>query len=290
MKEEVDYRPVDAVEWAIDVEFAGDAVLDAGAILRVFDNAWSESHARPVLYGWSPEINHWTYLVSADAPKKFSKLALGWSLYDPLADGPAERSTSTLKAWQQSVEKLASKLGTPRVRINRSAEDAAQLSEKLGALVRTCNQDVAIFLVAPSDRRFEGRDIWDVMHCLGLQWGDMDLFHWRNESDRGDDFYFSVSTSTAPGYFLPEEIAAGRVHIDDLVFSYSIPRSRDPSTVFDSMMNAVEYAQRRLGGQIQGSDGHPIDEESVRLEIRAIVERMKAAGFAPGEDSTLRLF
>ncbi|HSU55623.1 MAG TPA: cell division protein ZipA C-terminal FtsZ-binding domain-containing protein [Candidatus Dormibacteraeota bacterium] len=44
------------------------------------------------------------------------------------------------------------------------------------------------------------------MMALGLEWGDMDLFHWVNGSDNGDDSFFRVWTSTAPGYFLPEEI------------------------------------------------------------------------------------
>ncbi|RPI27623.1 MAG: hypothetical protein EHM61_07865 [Acidobacteria bacterium] len=51
----------------------------------------------------------------------------------------------------------------------------------------------------------------------------MDLFHWANTTDRGDDSFFSVWTTTAPGYFLPEMIAAGEVRVDDLVYGYSVP-------------------------------------------------------------------
>ncbi len=38
----------------------------------------------------------------------------------------------------------------------------------------------------------------DVMLCLGLTWGDMDCFHWDNVSGTGDDYHFSVETSTPP--------------------------------------------------------------------------------------------
>ena len=52
--------------------------------------------------------------------------------------------------------------------------------------------NVSIRLAAPDGTLFDGRDIWDVMLCLGLPWGDMDLFHWNNPSDHGDDHLFSV--------------------------------------------------------------------------------------------------
>ena len=153
-----------------------------------------------------------------------------------------------------------------------------------------CNREISVVLTAPEGRSYEGREIWDVMLCLGLHWGDMDIFHWDNQSDAGDDFLFSVWTSTSPGYFFPEQVAAGRVHVRDFVFGFSLPRSGDPHSVFTSMMQAVKYAQKRLGGKITDGDGLPVDEQATLRQIDAMVEQMKKAGFAPGEGSTLRVF
>jgi FtsZ-interacting cell division protein ZipA len=95
-----------------------------------------------------------------------------------------------------------------------------------------------------------GTPIWDVMYSLGLEWGDMDLFHWTNESDFGDDQLFIVWTSTEPSYFLPELIAAGEVMTDDLSFSFSVPRCPAPVEVFDEMIKAAPYAQSGMGGTL----------------------------------------
>ena len=139
--------------------------------------------------------------------------------------------------------------------------------------------------------KYEGRDIWDVMLCLGLRWGDMDVFHWVNPSGLGDDYFFSVSTSTPPGYFFPEEIAAGKVRVDDLVFGFSAPRCSQPGQVFESMVRAVQYTQKRLGGTIideTGSDARPwkdTAEDSIRWS-----KNSKSNGFTPGSNSALRLF
>ena len=95
---------------------------------------------------------------------------------------------------------------------------------------------------------------------------------------------------TPPGYFLPEEIAAGSVMVDDLVFGYSIPRSADPVAVFDSMIRAVEYAQRRLAGDITAEDGGPVNLDSTREAVVRIASELEALGFAPGTENALRQF
>src|SRR5262249_15826044 len=128
--------------------------------------------------------------------------------------------------------------------------------------------------------------IWDVMLCLGLQWGDMDLFHWENPGIHGDDHLFSVWTSTPPGYFFPEEIAADRVQSHDLIFGFSIPRTFQPELIFDSMTKAIRYAQKRLGGRLVDIEGNPFSEQTELSKIRNVVKQLRNAGFEPGTSDT----
>jgi cell division protein ZipA len=146
---------------------------------------------------------------------------------------------------------------------------------------------VVVRLLAPEGPGFEGRDVWDVMLCLGLEWGDMDCFHWINDTSFGDDFLFSVETSTEPGYFLPEEIAAGTVLVEDLVFVYSIPRSPAPVAVFDAW-GAIDYVKGRLGGEVRDADGETLDVDATRRSIESDAEL--ASRVLPGAPDTLRLF
>ena len=55
--EERDYRPVDGVEWVIDIEFDGNPVLMASEIAKRFDQKWLDENGQPTIFGWSPEIN-----------------------------------------------------------------------------------------------------------------------------------------------------------------------------------------------------------------------------------------
>jgi cell division protein ZipA len=126
------------------------------------------------------------------------------------------------------------------VSTSRSAAEAAARAKTLVGLSDKYDRHVAFYLVANDGRQFEGRDIWDVMMCLDLQWGDMDCFHWTNRGGAGDDAFFSVETSTPPGYFLPEQIAAGQLQTSDLVFVFSLPRTYKPAEVAKRMNMAVE--------------------------------------------------
>ena len=118
----------------------------------------------------------------------------------------------------------------------------------------------------------------------------MDCFHWDNPTRVGDDYFFSVMTSTEPGYFLPEQIAAGRVAVEDLIFNYSIPRCANPEAVFSRILAAAGYAQKRLGGTLGTEDGLPLDEAETRGEIRAVVAELAEAGFPPGSAHALQQF
>ena len=118
----------------------------------------------------------------------------------------------------------------------------------------------------------------------------MEIFHWQNEYDYGDDFFFSVWTSSQPGYFLPEEIAANQLNLEDIVFGFNIPRSADPVAVYKSMIAAVKYAKKRLGGTIVSIEGYPINVEEKIKELQSIAEELETLGFKAGSDNALLHF
>jgi len=181
-------------------------------------------------------------------------------------------------------------LGNFTAKIDKPAKDVLAFVASLPNLVAECDKAVILILVAPEGKPFAGREVWDVMLCLGLDYGDGDLFHWINNSGFGNDHFFTVETSTPPGYFLPQRMASGQGDVGDLIFNFSIPRSADPLAVFDSMVKAVEYAQDRLGGTILLDAGEPFDREAERKKIENVVEELDKAGFVPGESATCRVF
>ena len=283
-----DYLPSSALEWIVHASL--EKPLDAKVVAARFGKDWRAKFGGLAIYGLDTATDHWTFLVSADGPQQVSGLQFAWTYYASWSEDSELASPEMYRSRLKAVESELNELTPSKVSSEVEPQDAFERAKYLSTLNERFDRSVAVRLAAPQGKRFSGREIWDVMLCLGLRWGDMDCFHWQNPSGYGDDFFFSVWTSTQPGYFLPEEVAADRVNVEDLVFGYSIPRNADPVIVYDRMVNAVEYAQKRLGGSITGEDGRPLDTKATLNEIRSITDELSKLGFKPGSDNALRQF
>ena len=283
-----DYLPDLATDWVIDIRFEGDPRLDPKRILDHFNAEWRRRYGGPTIFALDPDAGRWTFLISADGPKAVTRLKLAWDFINRTDDevGPPQ----VFSEREVAVQKALVPLGVAKLKTSLGPEEAARRARWLRELKSRMDYSPTVILHAPKGKRFEGRDIWDVMLCLGLKWGDMDLFHWENKGGPGDDAFFSVWTSTSPGYFFPEAIAAGKVRVEDLVFGFSAARCSQPSRVFESMVRAVQYTQKRLGGTIADESGSDAGLGKIREKIRSVEQELESKGFTPGGESALRLF
>jgi len=288
--QEKDYLPSKASEWIIQADLLSPSELAASAVATSFGKEWREKYGGLTIYGKDARTGHWTFLISADGPKSVTALQFAWHYYESWSEDPEITSMAMYAGRLDAVTVQMRTLAKANVHAEVVPDAAQERSKQLSVLSERFNREIVLCLRAPSGRAFAGKDVWDVMLCLGLKWGDMDCFHWLNRSDSGGDFFFSVSTSTPPGYFLPEEIAANRVAVRDLMFGYSLPRSPDPVTVFERMLAAVHYAQKRLGGTVTSVEGGASSPGVTLQQIRAAVKELNALGFPPGSSEALRFF
>lgn len=284
------YLPDPQNDWSLRVAAGKSATLRRKQVLELLDPAWSKTHGLPEIYGREAESGRWTFLRAGGVPEEHSELLVAWNLSPRAGPEWVPPTPDALLGYRRELESRLSPVGAQVVDASAPPEVAARRARELAALKEEADREAIIQLRAPSGRPFEGRAVWDVMLALGLEWGDMDLFHWNNISSTGDDHLFSVWTSTAPGYFLPEEIAAGRVKSADLVFGFSIPRSPAPEQVFASMARAARYAQHRMGGELLDSEDAPLDDTAVLSEIERTVSLLRRHGFEPGQGRTLYVF
>ena len=284
------YRPDPKVNWVVDVTFSKPRKLEKAVLLGGFDEKWMRKTGGPELYGKGMADGHWTFVRAGDSPDLYTELAFAWRLLDDSEESVRPVTATDLASYLKALNNRVSALGDPDLKPSASPESATEMARGLAGLKTSCDRQAIVILKAPPNSQFEGRKIWDVMMSLGLKWSDMDLFHWINDSGNGHDSFFSVWTSSPPGYFLPEDIAADRVRTADLIFGFSIPRSAAPKSVFSSMVKAAEYARQRLGGELLDSNGRALDVSATENEISTIEQRLNAAGFPPGSHNTLYIF
>jgi len=177
------------------------------------------------------------------------------------------------------------KLAIPKGKHAGSSADTAGKNKAIDEF----NQGALVILKC--DTPLKGELVWDVLQSVGLKWGDGDLFHWENHNhDYGDDQFFSVWTTTNPGYFLPESIKNGQMNPGDLLFGFSVPRNADPQNVFSVMIEAVKYCRKRLGGKILNKNLQPFNEDSAKKDLALLIVKMKNKGIVPGSDKALMMY
>lgn len=282
------YGPGD-LEWVVEFVMSAHMTVSTARLDELFDERWRKQIGSATLYGFSPDEGRWTYVHAGGVPTIWTKVAVGVDLVSTHEENPKPRKATALTKVLRSVEERGEALNAERVRSRSTPEEGAALAAKMFDCWREARGDCIAALRAADGESFVGTEVWDVMACLGLGWGDGDLFHWDNDSEVGDDHFFSVWTSTEPGYFLPEVIAAGRMNPETLIFGFNIARCAAPEHVRRQMMKAIEYTQRRLGGSLVDERGEPLEQDVARESVRRVVQRLAAVGLEPGADTTLRL-
>lgn len=254
----------------------------------MFDYEWRTKYPSTI-FGFSTDEKRWTYASAGGTPEIYTRLQVAINLQDVYSDENPNYDPQKLERYIDELEKRTKKYPTRlKIEQNETVESAVIKAEKLVNLYREFNHDAIIVL--QNERDFNGMKVWDALQSVGLKWGDGDLFHWPNHSDYGHDQHFSVWTTTTPGYFLPENIKDGSMNPRNLVFGFSIPRSADPVNVFEIMIEAVKYCQKRLGGQILDRNMQPFDEGKEKQSFNDFLKKMEGRGIKAGSDEALRMF
>lgn len=121
-----DYLPDPNIDWVVTVEFKQPVPREG--ISGVLDIPWLEKHKRPIVYGFSPDEKHWTYVNAADSPESFTSLKVAWSLWDAIDEKPREISLDDPRRLKGAVEERLSVLGQFKIETDRSGEELLPVS------------------------------------------------------------------------------------------------------------------------------------------------------------------
>ncbi|GLB53005.1 hypothetical protein NBRC110019_20450 [Neptunitalea chrysea] len=229
----------------------------------------------------------WQPFVLKSQREIYRKLAIGYKLYSKVQfnaskDGYSKQQLINYKA---GLEANLAKLPYASLTYNYTVEQATDVSHKMAWFIHKNSKWAVIRLKA--DGVYKGKDVWDVMMSVGLQYGANNHFYWYNtDFENASKTYMSAWTTTPKGYFNPENIRDGKVTTNELVFGFSIPRSIAPEEIFDAMYNIAQYAQSRLGGTITP----PVNTENELKQIRTVVKSLQNENMITGTGDALYLF
>ncbi|MBP1177595.1 cell division protein ZipA [Paenibacillus sp. PvR133] len=291
---ELEHEPVKAIKgihqvepdaniyWLIDVEFSGFTLSDED-ILQLLKGY--------IVYGHVHDLQMWTSVGRRSAGEcHFDKICICIDIFDNV-EMHIRLDEAKVADFMNTLPARFQEKGTVHVLPREDAACARAKAEKLKAFTDQEGERehaVMLRLVADQGQSYRGADIWDVMLSLGMEWGDMDIFHAHHHGLGGYDELFSVHTGTEPGFFWLSTLAEDR--FADLIFSMDGVRTVQPQTVFEAMWKSAEYARARLGGTLVNEQGLPAVPEDYLRQIQEMEDRLREFGFKAGEDVVLFLF
>jgi cell division protein ZipA len=276
-------EPSSSYHYLVDLELPRPTSEEK--VLAAFSQQWFASRGFPEFYG-RKKTGPWATPRSRQNKGPYEQLVLGIALFQRQRREPVA-SHALLEDQLNAIQVPAKQLGITKIVPRETTEAATGRARKLGDIIERCYLTASIVVRAPRRRPFKGREIWDVMNSMGLEWGALDLFHW-NVPHVGEDL-FRVWTTTAPQYFLPEAAAKGATY-EDIVFEFEVPKRDSPLKLLGEMLKAAEYAQRRLGGTLVDHELNRFNEQKLRDAVEASVRCLHQAGHEPGAPATLELF
>jgi len=139
---------------------------------------------------------------------------------------------------------------------------------------------VVINVMAREGNVFTGDDLLQVLNTSGLKFGDMDIFHQRQDNDSRGPVLFSVANILNPGTFdlnsMEEFTTLG------ISLFLALPAPTNNLEAFEQMLNVAQQICAALDGELRDDNRNIMTEQTLehyRQRIRDFeLRRLKAAG------------
>ncbi|MGE6783655.1 cell division protein ZipA C-terminal FtsZ-binding domain-containing protein [Ensifer adhaerens] len=277
-----DYGPDPVVD--VVARFPAGAVFSRKAIEGALYGDLHKAVLCPTYYVVTPS-GCTTFLTSTDAPAEGRELIAAWSVdrgneYDP-------------EAIARAHQHLAAQLAGLPFRFDCTPLDMAGISSTFDRVkaIRDLEPDsVSVTAYHGGGQKFDGRQVWNLLHAIGFRWGDMDCFQWADPTDQTDYLVWVEADDGRLGYVLPEMVATGEQNFHEVRFSFTPPRTPSPLHVLEQMLRAVAMFQQHTGCSLVAKiDGKVVESpDHLMQSIMTLCEKLAAMGLKPGWSTILR--
>lgn len=132
---------------------------------------------------------------------------------------------------------------------------------------------ITLYITAPPIKTFNGADILAAVKTVGLEFGDMHIFHHYGIGEMHQQKpLFSMANMFEPGYFELNKIAS--LSTRGLSIFLCLPTPVDGHVVFELMLNTAQRLADILGGEIRGPDHSLINENRINT-IRSKIKKFR---------------
>jgi cell division protein ZipA len=136
---------------------------------------------------------------------------------------------------------------------------------------RSYQTPIVINLMARQPGTFQGRKLIDAFQEANLYYGEMQIFHYHENSDGSGDVLFSVISAVEPGIF--EMSKMENFATPSLSFFFIPGRLNQSIASFEAMLRVAKQLAQRLDGELRNDQRKPLTVQEIdkyRDQIRFI--------------------
>jgi cell division protein ZipA len=134
--------------------------------------------------------------------------------------------------------------------------------KRLNTAPEYANDLLVLTIVAKSGTQFGSYDLLQSIYAAGLEFGDMNIFHYYIPSEPGKVRLFSLASATEPGEFDLDRI--GNYFCSGLTLFTQLDHVPDPRAAFTFMLKAAEQLAEDLNGELRAGPRRPWDDNVLR--------------------------
>lgn len=282
-------KPDPQTEFVLDI--SGDFTL--GEIMEMLSPQVRSSLGFPRIWFRAPGTNKNTdrwhvmpYLGETALELVAGGIAAGWSLTH--FSSSREEAAQEMERYLRSASRFFQPAGAI-VELRESLDSSVRKAQRINLLRTRFARSVELRLL-PAGRPFPARNVWRCAYALGLEWGEMDLFHWENPAT--GNRLFTLSGLGSPEFFLPERAAEGE-GVNGIALGFELPTARAPLQTLDRMALALEYLRNHLDGKPVTAKGEELDGErfqEIREQLEEDLEHLNSLGILPGSPEAQQFF
>lgn len=131
------------------------------------------------------------------------------------------------------------------------------------------NDLIVLSVVAQPGQQFVSYDLMQAISGAGLQFGEMNIFHYYFSTPQGKKPLFSLASATEPGEFNMDRI--GEISCTGLTLFMLLATVPNPQLAFDQMMKSAEQLADDLGGDLRAGPRKPLTPEVYDQYIQKVL-------------------
>ncbi len=133
-------------------------------------------------------------------------------------------------------------------------------------------QIITLHITALPVQIFKGNDILDAVNNVGMEYGEMNIFHHYGIGDmQGEQPLFSLSDMFEPGNFDIDKIDSHSTR--GLSLFICLSNYVDGQVVFELMLNTAQRLSELLEGELRGADHNLLNDQQIAKMRQSIIEQ-----------------